>query len=210
MLTGYSLRALADGAAQVHETTLRLAAGAAAELCEVSSGGGICRVHTRVRLSGERSKVELASLGLVGKGMQLDNQVDVIHEAPGTVSRQLFKQLVFDHGRSAFEGHIHVKRGAPGTDAYQLSRTMLLDGTGQFVARPQLYIDNADVKCSHGAATGRIREEELSYLQSRGLAAAEATRMLCRAFAGEITTKIADPPTQARAQRMLEVALPKR
>ena len=206
-LTAYMVRATAGGSSFDSALDLKIEGRARAAIHLVSSGGSACHAGMQVSLCGEGARFAIAALGLVTRGMQLDTKIDVWHQAPHTTSRQLFKSIVADHGKSAFAGNVHVASNAAKTDAYQLNRTMLLDPTAHSVVKPQLYIDNADVKCSHGAASGRVREEEMFYLESRGIPQAWARRMLCRAFAGEITGGFREKASAARVERMLGAAL---
>ncbi len=85
-------------------------------------------------------------------------------------------------GRSVYQGLIDVGQGASGTDAYLSNRNLLLGEGARADSIPTLRIGNNDVRCSHGSATGRLGEEELFYLQSRGLSEEEAREMLVLGF----------------------------
>ena len=106
------------------------------------------------------------------------------------MSDQLCKTVLIDGARSAFQGTIDVDQVAQGTDAFQLSKTLLLHPNSRSDARPQLRIGADQVRCTHGATSGPLAPEQLHYLQSRGLSRRDATSMLVYGFLEEMNRKI--------------------
>ncbi|MEB3104813.1 MAG: SufD family Fe-S cluster assembly protein, partial [Cyanobacteriota bacterium] len=99
---------------------------------------------------------------------------------------QLHKAVADGQGRSVFNGAVQVPRAAQRSNAAQLSRNLLLSDRARIDTKPELEIVADDVKCAHGATVSRLREDELFYLQSRGIAADQAAVLLKRAFCEEV------------------------
>jgi Fe-S cluster assembly protein SufD len=167
-------------------------------------GSAVSRDNLCCRIAGEGAECELRGLAVAGPGQHLDQFVFVDHASPKAVSRQLFKNLVSERGRAVFSGRVAVREGSHGTDARQLNRNLLLGKTAEVDTRPQLEIDNDDVKCAHGASTGRLNEEEIFYLESRAIPRAKAVDLLCRAFVQELVFQLKDDGCRARIQDVLE------
>ena len=103
-----------------------------------------------------------------------------------------------------FNGAVRVHPGASGTDGYQLNRALLMSREAQVFSKPELLIDNDDVKCSHGATIGQIDEQELFYLQSRGIPETQARHMLARAFVEDILFRQSDARERADLDALLD------
>jgi Fe-S cluster assembly scaffold protein SufB len=99
---------------------------------------------------------------------------------------QLHKAVAAGQGRSVFNGAVRVPREAQRTNAAQLSRTLLLSDRARIDTKPELEIVADDVKCAHGATVSCLQTDELFYLQSRGIAADQASALLKRAFCEEV------------------------
>jgi Fe-S cluster assembly protein SufD len=127
----------------------------------------------------------------------------VEHVAPHCTSRQLYKGVVDEHGHGVFNGHIIVRHGAFGTDASQTNKNLLLSDHAEIDTRPRLEILADDVKCSHGAAVGRLDDDALFYLQSRGIPEVEARTMLTVAFAAETVEHISVEPVRAAVAHLI-------
>jgi Fe-S cluster assembly protein SufD len=166
-------------------------------------GSHIARHEVRVCLEGEGADVNLDGLYLP-RGDQLhDNPVLVVHAAPRGTSRQLYKGVVDEHGHGVFNGHIVVRPGASGTDARQTNKNLLLSDDAEIDTRPRLEILTDDVKCAHGAAVGRLDEDALFYLRSRGVPAQMARAILTYAFAREMVDLIPLEPLRARVEELV-------
>ncbi len=156
----------------------------------ISLHGGITRNHLFVNLNGEHASAALFGLSLTDKDQHCDNYTSIEHAQPGCHSNQIFKNVLDDNSTGAFTGRIHVMPGAKKTEAYQRNNSVLMTKAAKMNTKPQLVIDNDDVKCSHGATVGQINEEALFYLQTRGINEKEARLMLMFAFAHEVLTNI--------------------
>lgn len=156
-------------------------------------GAGLTRHHTSAQLNGEGSNLVINSLVLpVGKEV-CDTRTYLEHNKGYCESRQLHKTVVSDRAKAVFNGMIKVAQHAIKTDGQMNNHNLLLGKVAEVDTKPQLEIYADDVKCSHGATVGRIDEEQLFYLQSRGINKHAAQQMIIFAFAAELTEGIADP-----------------
>lgn len=156
----------------------------------ISLHGGITRNHLHVDMQGEHANASLYGLALTDKDQHCDNFTSIEHAKPGCQSNQIFKNILDDNSTGAFTGRIHVMPGAIKTEAFQRNNSVLMTKAARMNTKPQLVIDNDDVKCSHGATVGQINEEALFYLQTRGINEKEARLMLMFAFAHEVLSNI--------------------
>jgi Fe-S cluster assembly protein SufD len=157
----------------------------------------------RVCLEGEGADVSLDGLYMPRGDQHHDNPVLVVHAAPRGTSRQLYKGVVDEHGHGVFNGHVVVRPDAFGTDARQTNKNLLLSDDAEIDTRPRLEILTDDVKCAHGAAVGRLDEDALFYLRSRGVPAQMARGILTYAFAREMVDLIPLEPLRARVEELV-------
>lgn len=143
-----------------------------------------------VDINAENAHASVNGLYVVGSEKKSHHKVVVNHNAPHCTSQQLYKGLLYDKARAEFNGMINVAKAAQQTDAQQLNKNLLLSDEAHIDSRPQLDILADDVKCSHGSATGQLDEDELFYLQSRGMKAEDANIMLTYSFCDEIIKNI--------------------
>jgi len=183
-----------ESTAAVHLGHLRveLADRARYENFTLSLGGRLARTDIHLKFDGEG-----AACGLFGATLLRGDQEGTIatvvdHAAPRCVTREYYKSVAADRAHGVFLGTIGVRPHAQKTDANQLSKNLLLGARAAIDAKPELEILADDVKCSHGATVGDLDETALFYLESRGIPAAEARRMLVEAFAAEVIERIED------------------
>jgi Fe-S cluster assembly protein SufD len=119
----------------------------------------------------------------------LDFQTRQDHAAPHTASDLLFKSALLDRARTVFHGVLHLRKAAQQTDAYQSTHSLLLSANARSDALPILEIEADDVRCKHGSTTGRVDDEQLFYLMSRGLSRQEAQRMIVQGFLETVITE---------------------
>ncbi|HDZ1034233.1 TPA: Fe-S cluster assembly protein SufD [Klebsiella pneumoniae] len=153
-------------------------------------GGQVLRHQTSTRLGGENSNLRLNSLAMPVKNEVCDSRTWLDHQVGYCTSRQLHKTIVSDKGRAVFNGLINVAPLALKTDGQMTNNNLLLGRLAEVDTKPQLEIYADDVKCSHGATVGRIDEEQLFYLRSRGIEQQAAQQMILYAFAAELTEAI--------------------
>lgn len=119
------------------------------------------------------------------------------HVAPSATSDLLFKGAVQDNGRSVYSGLIRVRKEARGTNAFQTNRNLVLSEGAGAESVPNLEIETDDVRCSHASAVGPIDEEQLYYLESRGIPPQVAERLIVLGFLSEILDKLPTPQLAA-------------
>ncbi|CAK9885201.1 MAG: FeS cluster assembly protein SufD [Candidatus Erwinia impunctatus] len=171
-------------------------------------GAGLCRHQTSVQLNGEGSELSLNSLMLPVGNEICDSRSYLEHNLGHCQSRQLHKTIVRDQGRAVFNGMIKVAKYALKTDGQMTNNNLLLGERAEVYTKPQLEIYADDVKCSHGATTGRIDDEQLFYLRSRGIAAADAQQMIVHAFAAELTEAIEDEALKTAVMQRIALRFP--
>lgn len=152
--------------------------------------GQLSRIDIGAVLTGRGAEATLGGLYLVDEKRHVDHQVTVRHASAHTDSHQLFKGILTDNGRGVFNGRIIVDQDAQKTDAKQSNRNLLLSESARVNSNPQLEIFADDVRCTHGSTVGRLDEEAVFYLRTRGIDRATAEALLTRAFAGEVVEKV--------------------
>jgi Fe-S cluster assembly protein SufD len=128
--------------------------------------------------------------------------------APRTTSDLLYKAALTGRASEVWYGTVRIHGGATGSDANQTSRNLLLSSTAKAAPIPVLEIEQFDIlRCSHGATAGPVDEEQLFYLESRGIEHDEAERMLVDAFFQEVLDRIPDESLRERVQGALAAKL---
>ena len=146
---------------------------------------------SHLRAPGGRSDMLAAT---VADGAQeIDARTFQIHEAPNTASDLLYKNSLDDTARTIFSGLIRVDPGAHQTDAYQKVRNLLLSDEAEANSAPGLEIEADNVRCTHGATSGQIEEEELFYLMSRGIPKKAAQKLIVHGFLQETIDRLEQP-----------------
>ena len=165
----------------------------------------LSRHNTSTQLNGENSTLAINSLVLPVKQEVADTRTYLEHNKGHCVSRQMHKTIVRDKGRAVFNGHIKVAQHALKTDGQMTNNNLLLGKLAEVDTKPQLEIYADDVKCSHGATIGRIDDEQMFYLRSRGIEQDAAQTMIIHAFAAELTETLENPVMrQAVLQRIAQ------
>jgi Fe-S cluster assembly protein SufD len=167
-------------------------------------GAGVSRHDIRVSLAGTGSEVVLDGISAVRGRQIMDAHTVIEHLQPHCTSRQLYKGVLDDHATTVFNGIVRVHPGAAGTDGQQMNRSLLLSREAKANTKPQLEISNDDVRCTHGATIGQLSEQELFYLESRGIAPAAARDMLARGFLEEVLYRLDDRRRHADLHVLLD------
>ncbi len=156
----------------------------------VAFGAGLVKTNVESRLVGRGSTSEMLGV-LFGDGTQhFDYHTLQEHVAPNTTSDLLYKGVLKDKARSVFAGLIRADQGAQKTNAFQLNRNLILSEGARADSMPRLEIMANDLRCTHGASTSRLNEDQIFYLMSRGLGRATAVRMMVDGFFAEIFDRI--------------------
>lgn len=166
--------------------------GSQLALTSVVSGWDLARFEPRVVQRSGSAHTQLRALQVCAGRQITDTHSFVRFDGPEGTLDQLHKAVADGQGRSVFNGAVQVPRAAQRTNAAQLSRNLLLSDRARIDTKPELEIVADDVKCAHGATVSRLREDELFYLQSRGIAADQAAALLKRAFCEEVLRDLPD------------------
>lgn len=172
-------------------------------------GDGLVRHEPRVVLAEPGAEAHLNGLYVLDGAAHADNRVVVEHVAPRCISRQVYKGVMAGRSKGVFDGTVIVQRDAQHTDASQDSRNVLLSEDAEANAKPRLEIYADDVKCAHGTTVGRLDTEQLNYLRSRGIALADARRLLTAAFVAEVVERLRDEPARERLRAHVDARLAK-
>jgi Fe-S cluster assembly protein SufD len=159
------------------------------------------------------STIDLVGQGATGKmsgfyfsdhDQHLDHDTQQNHLAPSTTSDLLFKGALLGHSRSVWQGMIYVAPNAPKTDGYQANRNLVLSPLARADSIPGLEILTDDVRCSHGATVGKIDQDEVFYLLTRGIPRKQAERLIVEGFFDPIMQRIPFEGVRQRFQRAIE------
>lgn len=156
----------------------------------LTTSGLLTRNRLKLFLLGENSHALLQGLWHLSQNHQCHTHVHVEHAAPYSRSLQKFKGVLKEQSQSSFEGKIYVHPEAQKTEAYQINNNLLLSESAVANAKPNLEIFADDVKASHGATMSEVDEEQLFYLQSRGLCQEKARALLIHGFIQEVLDQI--------------------
>ena len=157
-------------------------AGEVLELAFVVLPGESRDIDVSVDLCGPGAEAHLKGLYLCKTDETVNFRIVMHHKAPGCKSTQLFKGIAGGQAQVRFDGVIVVAPDAQQTEAYQENHNIVLTDEAKVVTKPQLEIYADDVKCSHGATVGRLNEDELFYMRSRGIPEAEARTLQMLSF----------------------------
>ena len=165
----------------------------------VSFGGGVVRVNPSVELSGAGAEGRLYGLSFSDAGQHLESQVYLHHKGPHTVGDVLYKgALQGASARSVWIGDVLIGPDATGTDSYEANRNLVLTDGARADSIPNLEIETGDIQgAGHASATGRFDDEQLFYLQARGIAEDEARRLVALGFLSEIVQRIGIPELES-------------
>ncbi len=155
-------------------------------------GASWVRNESHSRLTGNGAHTDMLSLNIASGTQEYDQRTFQSHEAAHTYSDLLYKNTSYGKAKTTFSGLISVDDGAHFTDAYQTCRNLLMDDTTEANSMPGLQINADNVKCSHGSTVSAISDEEIFYLQARGIHAVSARQLIARGFNIEVIEKIED------------------
>jgi Fe-S cluster assembly protein SufD len=180
-----------------------LAEDAKYRLHTVSLGALSSRSTVNIRLAGERCEVSVYAVAVADLHQSQDALVLVDHRVPRAVTEQVFRGIAAGRSRVGFNGKVVVGKQAHGTDSRQSLRGLLAGPEAEIDVRPQLEIYTDDVKCSHGATAGKLDDDMLFYLLSRGLDRDTAQRLLKWAFLEDVVAKIEVPELRRQIEQSL-------
>jgi Fe-S cluster assembly protein SufD len=173
----------------------------------VTLGGDVVRVEPTMVCAGPGSDARALGLYFAGGRQHFEHRVVARHEAPQAYSNLLYKGAIQDAAHTVFFGNLVVPPGAPGTDAYQTNRNLVLNDGARADTIPFLEIETAEVKCSHAGAVGRVDDEHLVYLRSRGVPEAAAKRLIVMGFLQEVLEQVSLEELRAELEAAVEEKL---
>jgi Fe-S cluster assembly protein SufD len=202
-LTHYRLQQAGARATWFDALSAVLAADARYGLLAVNTGALSARSTTYVQMAGAGAELTLSLAALGDRQQVQDNFALVEHIAPRARTEQTFRGIASGRARVAFNGKIAVREAAAGTDSRQSLRGLLAGPEAEIDVRPQLEIYTDDVRCSHGATAGKLDDNMLFYLLSRGLSPEVAQRLLEWAFLEDVVSKIELPELRRQIEHDL-------
>jgi Fe-S cluster assembly protein SufD len=167
----------------------------------VALGGEYARVRSESLLAGSGAESDLLAVYFGDQDQMLDFRTLQDHDAPRTTSDLLFKGAVEDHARSVYSGLVRLRPSAQKADARQTNRNLVLTEGAGAESIPNLEIEANDVRCSHASTVGPIDEDQLYYLESRGVPPAEAERLIVLGFFDDVFDRLPVPSLVAPLRR---------
>lgn len=164
-------------------------------------------VDLAVELDGEGAEALVSGIYLCRGEDRVQIDMDIRHNVPHCISRQLFKGLAGGSARVGFYGKITVAQDAQKTEAYQENHSIILSDAAKVDTKPQLEIYADDVKCSHGATVGRLDEEEQFYMRSRGIPEDEAKVLQMLSFLSPVLDNVDDPDIREEISAAVDSAV---
>jgi Fe-S cluster assembly protein SufD len=166
-------------------------------------GSRLTKNFTELDLAGEGATGRMSGFYFTDGDQHLDHDTQQNHLAPRTTSDLLFKGALKGKSRSVWQGMIYVAPGAQKTDGYQANRNIVLSDQARADSIPGLEILADDVRCTHGATVGRLEQEPLFYLKSRGIPQVEAERLVVEGFFDPIMQRIPFEGVRERFQQSI-------
>ena len=160
-------------------------------------GAALGRYDLSVLLEGQNSACHLGGLYTTSGTQHLDNNINIEHAGPHTMSRLSYKGILDGRSRAVFGGTVVVRKEAQKTDASQSDKNLVLSPYAEVDSKPALFIYADDVKCGHGATAGNIDEDTVFYMRSRGVDVDTASRLLIYGFASETIDGVLEPDLKA-------------
>ena len=166
---------------------------ASAMSLNLNLGSRYSRFESLSRLVGEGGRSDLLAVVVASNEQEFDARTLQDHISPHTASDLLYKNALDDRARCTFGGLIRVEPHAHFTDAYQKVRNLLLSDDSEANSMPGLEILADNVRCTHGATSGQINEDEMFYLHSRGIPTKVAQRLIVTGFLNEVIQRLDQP-----------------
>jgi len=166
-------------------------------------GGSLARTNIYTSLDGDAATCTLNGLYLTDGTQHIDNQTSIEHIAPNCPSHEVYKGVLDGRSHGVFNGKVYVHPEAQKTDGKQSNNNLLLSPGARVDTKPQLEIFADDVKCTHGATVGRLDEQAMFYLNSRGIGRETARVLLTYAFAADVLETIELEPLKMQLEKMV-------
>src|SRR6058998_847948 len=194
----------ADNVIAMQMNTTTVDHDASAMSLNLNLGSRYSRFESLSRLTGEGGRSDLLAVAVAKHQQEFDARTLQDHVSPHTASDLLYKNALDDRARTIFGGLIRVEPHAHFTDAYQKVRNLLLSDDSEANSMPGLEILADNVRCTHGATSGQINEEEMFYLRSRGIPTKDAQRLIVAGFLNEVIQRLDQPPIAEHLNGLIE------
>jgi Fe-S cluster assembly protein SufD len=201
------LQNCADGASVFDTLTAHVGERATYRLRMVTLGGLTSRSTHFVTLAGRSARCELIAASIANGIQTHDIFAQVDHVGAATTTRELFRGIATERGKLAFNGKMIVRDGAHGADSDQSLKTLLTGAGAEAAVRPQLEIYTDKVRAKHGATTGKLDEQMLFYLLSRGIDRPQAQALLQWAFVEDAISQVELAPLRQEIEQLVAAQL---
>jgi Fe-S cluster assembly protein SufD len=208
-LTVVAVHDWADDAVHLTAHHARLGRDATLRHTVVTLGGDLVRVAPTVTFTERGGDAELTGLYFADAGQHLEHRLFVDHAVPNCRSNVAYKGALQGEGaHTVWIGDVLIRAAAEATDTYELNRNLVLTDGARADSVPNLEIETGEIAgAGHASATGRFDDEQLFYLQARGIPEDQARRLVVRGFFHEILAKIAVPAVRERLEAAIEAEL---
>ncbi|GAA4418356.1 Fe-S cluster assembly protein SufD [Actinokineospora soli] len=208
-LTVVSIQDWADDAVHVSAHHAKLGRDALLKHIVVTLGGGVVRVSPTAAFAGPGGEVDLTGLYFADAGQHLEHRTFVDHAQPNCTSNVVYKgALQGEDAHTVWIGDVLIRAAAEGTQTYELNRNLVLTDGARADSVPNLEIETGEIAgAGHASATGRFDDEQLFYLQARGIPEDQARRLVVRGFFHELLMKIDVPEVRERLEAAIEAEL---
>jgi Fe-S cluster assembly protein SufD len=199
----------ADDAVHGAHVASRLGRDATLVSTQVTLGGDLVRVNETVDFTGPGGDVDLRGVSFADRGQHLEHRLLVDHSVPNCRSNVVYKSALHgDQAHTVWVGDVLIRAGASGTSTYELNRNLLLTPEARADSVPNLEIETGEIAgAGHASATGRFDDEQLFYLQSRGIPTDVARQMVVRGFFADVVEDIGVPALEERLMAVIDAEL---
>jgi Fe-S cluster assembly protein SufD len=202
----------ADDAVHVGAQHISIGRDAVLRGTSVSLGGDLVRISPTVKYRGPGGDAELAGLGFADAGQHLEQRLLVDHAVPNCTSNVIYKNALQSvkgvTAHTVWIGDVLIRAAAENTRTFEFNRNLVLTEHARADSVPNLEIETGEIAgAGHASATGRFDDEQLFYLQSRGIPEDVARRLVVRGFFGEILSRITLPELRERLEEAIEAEL---
>jgi Fe-S cluster assembly protein SufD len=208
-LTLVSVNDWADDAVHLSQQSIKVGRDAKLKSVVITFGGDVVRIAPEARFAAPGGDVEMLGLYFADAGQHLEHRLFVDHAVAHCRSNVTYKGAVQgEDAHTVWIGDVLIRTAAEGTDTFELNRNLLLTDGARADSVPNLEIETGEITgAGHASATGRFDDEQLFYLQSRGIPADEARRLVVRGFFADVINQIGIPEVQSRLLAAVEAEL---
>ncbi len=206
-----TLQDWADDAVHLGRDAIRVGRDAFVRHTAISLGGDLVRMHANVEYAGPGGEAELLGLYFADAGQHIEHRLFADHTAPRTKSHVVYKgALQGQDAHTVWIGNVLIRKVAEGIDTYEENRNLVLTDGCRADSVPNLEIETGEIEgAGHASATGRFDDEQLFYLQARGIPEDEAHRLVVHGFFADLVRKIGVPQVEDRLLTAIEAELEK-